>query len=116
MGAGEVMETVAKTGKPVPADKPIPYDLVRIVWLDASGDTGFKPVSEIKEERTKVTTVGFLIHKTRDHYLTGGSVFRETDGEYYFGDRNHIPRAMVKELTVIAAKPSRKQQAPNASS
>lgn len=82
-----------------------PYDLVEIVWVDASGDTGWKAESEIKEETTTVTTVGFLIRKTKKHYLIGASIFfEESDDEHHFGDRNHIPRGMVKSITVLVPK------------
>lgn len=82
-----------------------PYDLVEIVWLDASGDTGWRAESDIKESHTLVSTIGFVIRKTRKHYLMGSSVFWDEEGEEHnFGDRNHIPRGMVKSVLVLVPK------------
>lgn len=87
--------------KPVPS-KTIPFDLYWIVWLDASGDTGWEKVSAIKEQHTVVTSVTFLIRKTRKHYLVGSSIYwDENEEEWNFGDRNHIPRGMVKSMTLM---------------
>lgn len=80
-----------------------PFDFVEIVWLDASGDTGWKAESEIIEKHTVITSLAFLIRKTKAHYLIGASIGCE-DGEHYFGDRNHIPRGMVKSIRVLVPK------------
>ena len=87
--------------------KAYPFDFVEIEWRDASGDTGWKNLSEIKEEHTLVTSYGFLLRKTRHHYLIGSSLyFDDEEDEYAFGDRNHIPRGMVKSFRVLIPKNS----------
>jgi hypothetical protein len=82
-----------------------PYDFVEICWLDASGETDWKPASEIQEVHTAVSSFGFIIRKTRKHYLIGASLYYDTAAqEYVFGDRNHIPRGMIKSVRILFPK------------
>lgn len=90
-----------------------PYDLVSIVWLDASGETDFKAESDIKEDHTVVTSIAFLLRKTKKHYLTGASFYwNEEDQQYHVGDRNHIPRGMVRSITVLIPKNKSPEELP----
>lgn len=75
------------------------YDLVQIRWDDAECDSGWDKAQDPKE--ALVLSVGYLVKKTRKHYVLAGSI---TTGEHNTNQRIQIPKGMVKEVVVIKEK------------
>jgi len=93
-----------------------PYPLVEIVWDDSATATGWESEHEIEVTEELATTIGFLIKKTRTHYILGSSVYYcKAHDEYQFNDRLQVPRGMVKHFNVLVPKNVSKDPEPNQS-
>lgn len=76
------------------------FDLVMILWDDASGIRhGWSGKAETLEPYLAMS-VGFLIAETPEHIR----IAQDTDGEGSHNGRSQIPRGMVKKLRVIRKK------------
>ena len=71
---------------------------VEVVWLDATGYSGWKSIDEIKEMKlTEIISRGFLLHKDDQKVIIAGS--RASDGDY--GSIDVIPATWVKKIKTI---------------
>ena len=76
------------------------YDLVEVIWNDAS-DLTSGWVKEIDEDEPALAlSVGFLVRETAEHIV----IALDTDGEGNHNGRSQIPRGMVKKLRVLRKK------------
>ena len=74
------------------------HPLVKCVWNDASSDENeWKEDSELDDGDELVTTVGFLVRKTKNFIWIASSVY-----EGYNNSRTKIPKGMIKELTTLS--------------
>lgn len=89
----------------LPLPESLPYDLVLCRWDDADVSTGWELESTLSADEDLATTTGFLVKKTKSHYIIAGSYyFNKVTEEYQFNSRTQIPKGMVKKLTVLVKK------------
>jgi hypothetical protein len=82
-----------------------PFDLVEILWDDAGTSSGWENETAIKPEEELVTTIGFLVKKTKKCFIVAASsYYNEVDEEYCFNARIQIPKGMVKKVKVLVPK------------
>jgi hypothetical protein len=89
---------------PGPLANKWPYDLVEIIWDDATTDHGWEGVSEIELGGELVTTIGFLIKQNRQYVMVGASIYCDDSGEHSFNARVQIPKGMIKKQTILVKK------------
>ena len=77
--------------------KKYPYPLVKVKWFDAETNSGWESKNEKKPTVPLITTVGFLIVKTKKLVLIASTVSKDL----CHNSRIKIPRGMVKSLTVL---------------
>jgi len=76
------------------------YDLVEVVWDDASGlRNGWAGKAEMVEPQMALS-VGFLILDAPEHIRLA----QDTDAEGSHNGRSQIPRGMVKKIRVLRKK------------
>ena len=73
------------------------FDLCEIIWQDASEMEGGWSNSLEPPEMALALSVGFLIHKDRDHYVLA----LDTDEHGSHNGRSQIPTGMVKKIKVL---------------
>jgi hypothetical protein len=76
------------------------FDLVEVVWDDASGIRHGWTAKTEPVEPYLALSVGFLIRETPGHII----IAQDTDGEGGHNGRSQIPRGMVKKLKVLRKK------------
>lgn len=92
---------------------PWPYPLVEVKWLDAETAHGWENAKDVEPSDELVTTVGFLIKKTKTSYMLGASICYQKDAEdHAFNARVQIPKSMVKKLTVLVPKNTKPAEDP----
>ena len=76
----------------------IPYQKVRVEWIDCVSDSGWATEKEFdKMKLAKPVNEGWLYEKTKTHIKMFASYDKDEDG-ITFGDRTMIPRAWVKKI------------------
>lgn len=76
------------------------WDLVEVVWDDASGlRHGWEDKVE-KLEPALCLSVGFLIYENTDHII----IAMDIDQEGNHNGRSQIPRGMIKNIRVLRRK------------
>lgn len=76
------------------------YDLVEVIWNDASDLTGGWAKEIDEDEPALALSVGFLIRQTQEHII----IALDTDSEGHHNGRSQIPRGMVKKMRVLRKK------------
>lgn len=76
------------------------YDLVEVIWNDASDLTGGWAKEIDEDEPALALSVGFLIRQTEEHII----IALDTDSEGHHNGRSQIPRGMVKKMRVLRKK------------
>jgi len=109
---------MAKTSIPGKAGKPSekissPYPMVRVLWVDAVSEDKWQDVEEAKDsfmDDWNVQSIGYLIkNEPEDSYIVlGGSVGLEGDVCMTL----KVPRGMIKEITHLSRKGSKKVRKP----
>lgn len=73
------------------------YDLVEVWWSDATDmESGWKDSLE-PPEMAMALSVGFLIHKDKNHLVLA----LDTDEEGHHNGRSQIPAGMVKKIAIL---------------
>ena len=93
----EASEEVKAPRKPRIKWPKVKYDLVLVLWDDASG---FKHGWTAREEELVpqlAVSSGFLIRENDDHIM----IASDTDDEGSHNGRTQIPRGMVKEMKLL---------------
>ena len=79
----------------------IPYQKVRVEWIDCVSDSGWATEKEFdKMKLAKPVNEGWLYSKDKDSVKLFASYDRDDDG-ISFGDRTMIPLAWVKRIQKI---------------
>ena len=79
----------------------IPYQKVRVEWIDCVSDSGWATEKEFdKMKLAKPVNEGWLYSKDKDSVKLFASYDKDEDG-ITFGDRTMIPRAGVKKIQKI---------------
>lgn len=73
------------------------YDLVEIIWNDASELTAGWTDELEKTEPQLALSVGFLVKSEKEHIV----IAQDVDEEGHHNGRGQIPRGMVKKITVL---------------
>jgi len=77
----------------------IPFNKVRIEWVDCVSDSGWASEKEFdKMKLARPVNEGWLYEKTKDYIKIFASYDKDDDG-ITFGDRTMIPRPWVKKIT-----------------
>ena len=76
------------------------YDLVEVIWNDASDLTGGWAKEIGEDEPALALSVGFLIRQTQEHII----IALDTDSDGHHNGRSQIPRGMVKKMRVLRKK------------
>ena len=76
------------------------YDLVEVIWNDASDLTGGWTKEIDEDEPALALSVGFLVRQTEEHII----IALDTDGDGHHNGRSQIPRGMVKKIRVLRKK------------
>ena len=75
------------------------FDLVEILWADASTESGWEKESDLEDGEEIAITVGFEIKDTPSHVWIASTFDDEnTNG------RIKIPKGMIRKRTVIKKK------------
>ena len=77
------------------------YDLVEVIWDDATEIDGWK--EEHEEEELKpclILSVGFLVAKTKTHIV----IAQDLSHDRMRNGRSQIPRGMVRQIKVLKKK------------
>lgn len=76
----------------------VPYDLVRVVWTDASTDLGWEDAEETERSLPpNVTSVGFRLKTADDSLCLASTVTSEGETN----NRIIIPKGMVVSVTLL---------------
>lgn len=76
------------------------YDLVEVIWEDASDATAGWTTEIEEDEPALALSVGFLVKKTKERiYLA-----QDLDHEGHHNGRGQIPAGMVRQIKVIRKK------------
>ena len=86
---------------------PFPYDFVEIAWVDALTESYWKSVGNTGDAGEPVTSRGWLIKKGKMVVLAASIYYDEDDEEHTTSNRLHIPKGMVKVITVLDKKASK---------
>ena len=79
----------------------IPYQRVRVDWIDCVSDSGWATDKEFDKMRLATpVNEGWLYSKDKDSIKLFASYDKDDDG-FSFGDRTMIPRAWVKKIQKI---------------
>ena len=79
----------------------IPYQKVRVEWIDCVSDSGWATEKEFdKMKLAKPVNEGWLYSKDKDSVKLFASYDKDEDG-ITFGDRTMIPRQGVKKIQKI---------------
>lgn len=73
------------------------YDLVEVIWSDASEMEGGWAADIKPPPMALALSVGFLIHKDKDHTVLA----LDTDAEGHHNGRSQIPTPMVKKTKIL---------------
>ena len=77
----------------------IPFNKVRIEWVDCVSDSGWANEKEFdKMKLARPVNEGWLYEKTKDYVKIFASYDKDDEG-ITFGDRTMIPRPWVKKIT-----------------
>jgi hypothetical protein len=76
-----------------PFDKP-PFRLVRVHWLDAYSDGGWKDASEEPKDSPCIS-VGYLVSETKKYVRLAATVSVDDDGKWHTNATMAIPRGMT---------------------
>lgn len=76
------------------------FDLVEVIWNDASELTSGWTDEIEKDEPALALSVGFLVRETKEHIV----IAQDTDAEGHHNGRSQIPRGMVKKIKVLRKK------------
>ena len=77
----------------------IPYQKVRVEWIDCVSDSGWATDKEFDRMKlARPVYEGWLYSKDKKSIKLFASYDREDDGSFSFGDRTMIPRAWVKKI------------------
>jgi hypothetical protein len=69
-----------------------------ITWSDISGDSTITDFNEFEKMKTStIKTEAYIFKKTKLNIHTFSS-YQDEDGEIGFGDRNIIPRSVIKNM------------------
>lgn len=82
------------------------FDLVEVIWDDASGIRHGWAAKTEKVEAYVALSVGFLINETKDHII----ICQDTDEEGSHNGRSQIPRGMVKQIRILRPKDKKKDK------
>jgi hypothetical protein len=80
------------------------YDLVEVIWNDASELTSGWTDEIEKDEPALALSVGFLVRETKEHII----IAQDIDEQGHHNGRSQIPRGMVKKLKVLRKKDNKK--------
>ena len=98
MGKSVKRKSQVVTTKP----KEIPYDRVRVEWIDCVSDSGWADEKEFDKMRLATpVNEGWLYKKDKKCVKLFASYDKEDDGSLTFGDRTMIPTPWVTKITKI---------------
>jgi hypothetical protein len=82
--------------------KEIPFDRVRVEWIDCVSDSGWADEKEFDKMRLATpVNEGWLYKKDKKFVKLFASYDKEDDGSFSFGDRIMIPKPWVIKITKI---------------
>ena len=82
--------------------KDIPFDRVRVEWIDCVSDSGWADEKEFDKMRLATPiNEGWLYKKNKKFVKLFASYDKEDDGSFSFGDRIMIPKPWVIKITKI---------------
>ena len=93
------------------AKKPITYDIVEVVWIDAEehGDVGWNDLKEqlthAKKPCPTMTTVGYLVYDGKDHIS-----LLSTIGNKECSTLEKIPKGFIVSITTLVKKVNKKEK------
>ena len=84
------------------SSKEIPFDRVRVEWIDCVSDSGWANEKEFDKMRLATPiNEGWLYKKNKKFVKVFASYDKEDDGSLTFGDRTMIPTPWVIKITKI---------------
>ena len=84
------------------SSKEIPFDRVRVEWIDCVSDSGWADEKEFDKMRLATPiNEGWLYKKNKKCVKLFASYDKEHDGSLTFGDRTMIPTPWVTKITKI---------------
>ena len=84
------------------SSKEIPFDRVRVEWIDCVSDSGWADEKEFYKMRLATPiNEGWLYKKNKKFVKLFASYDKEDDGSLTFGDRTMIPTPWVTKITKI---------------
>ena len=84
------------------SSKEIPFDRVRVEWIDCVSDSGWADEKDFDKMRLATPiNEGWLYKKNKKFVKLFASYDKEDDGSLTFGDRTMIPTPWVTEITKI---------------
>ena len=93
------------------AKKPITYDIVEVVWIDAEehGEVGWNDLKEqlthAKKPCPTMTTVGYLVYDGKDHIS-----LLSTIGNKECSTLEKIPKGFIVSITTLVKKVNKKEK------
>jgi len=72
------------------------YPIVKVIWVDSSARYGWQPVVDDDDVPLEVTSVGFLLKKTKERLIMASHA--APDGVH---SQMHIPRVAIKRVTYL---------------
>lgn len=81
------------------------FDLVEVIWDDASELTAGWTDHIEKTEPALALSVGFLVRETKEHIV----IAQDIDEEGHHNGRSQIPRGMVKKIRILRKKDAKPQ-------
>lgn len=77
-------------------DKP-PFKLVRVRWLDAYSDGGWKDAGEEPRDEPCIS-VGYLVKKTKKYVRLASTIGVDDDGKWHVNATISIPTGMTTSI------------------
>lgn len=81
------------------SEKP-PFKLVRVHWLDAYSDGGWKEASEEPKE-SPCMSVGLLVSETKKYVRLASTVSVDDEGKWHANATMAIPRGMIERIETL---------------
>lgn len=82
-----------------PADSP-PFKLVRVHWLDAYSDGGWKEAGDEPRDAPCIS-VGHLVSETKKYVRLAATVSVDDDGKWHTNATMAIPRGMIERMETL---------------
>ena len=93
------------------ANKPIAYDIVEVIWIDAEehGEVGWNDIKEqlryAKKPCPHMTTIGYLVYEGKDHIS-----LLSTIGDKECSTLEKIPKGFIVSRTTLVRKVNKKEE------